>query len=418
MNNSNINDTTLQNNTTAESTESDTDITSDANNLPTDYFKLFSKHYKKILSIVIAAILFLGVVCTFIAYIYNKSYYDYFNVSDNWIELGFTKELFNIIYHGCIMVIILIPNLISAYPFIFNKKDTKYIIKFELKFLAISSLIGSIVCYLFHHIINESLSSIICSVTIIWSLIFALPLLMYIMSNIIIIILVTISHPLKSIKYFLRHLKLHYIIPNREYLDISNPYRFIKSLLLFYINNLVSFMNKVDSKFYSDPESSSEEEKINNRNKDFFKLIIMCIIFISFIIISISTEGKNKATNEKNFSIIKLSDNEIETYDDLKQYKDDESPYIVSENIELKNLLLEHKININSLVQNLKKSKRIVNAKVILTENDEYFLIANSYIDYEVNDFKLYIFIDEQTIIEKNDILINKITLAEIPEIR
>lgn len=197
---------------------------------------------------------------------------------------------------------------------------------------------------------------------------FGFPVIVSLINVITTALSVLIFHPKRTFKYLwtrLSHIKIKTIFHN--------------------IANGIDKMNN----FSSEPiQNQPPEKKIANRNKALYiLLVILIVVFVGFVWY-ISSLGKTKAEEERSFSVIKLSTIDMEQYDDLKPNSNGESPYI-------------------------QLNKRIVNSKVILSENDESYLVVNAYIDETENGLKLYLFTNEQTIVEKNDVIVYKIKLSE-----
>lgn len=389
MSNNNLNTNSVTQTETSNQTQN--------SNHPKDYFELFTKHYKAIISAIITVIPILGAVLTFLIYIYKKNYLAYFSVSEDWVEVELSKSIFNLIYKGCLGVVLLLPNAIALSPLLF-KKETIEKVKSELKFLLISFIVIFLIAIPIKSQTNLSYQSVIIGLGLLWALAFGLPVIivsLITILNAVIILFNYIYHPLKTIKLICTYVLgiVKNIISNIAPL-YTLPIRATKRSIHYITNiNLRKFFKAIATgidkinNFSPEPnQNATSEEHITNKNKALFILIILILGGITFIVFYVSSLGTTIADEEKSFSIIKLND--IEVYDDLKEDNNGDNPYIQS-------------------------NKRIVNSKVILSENDDYYLVINSYIDETGNDLKLYIFTREQMIIEKKNVAFNLIELLD-----
>lgn len=332
-------------------------------NLPKDYFELFTKHYKAIISAIIAAIPFLGVVFTFLFYVHEKSYLEYFGISENWVEVELSKSIYNLIYKGCISFIVLLPNTIALAPLLFEKETCKKV-RFEFLFTLGWMSVIALISELIKSKIRLTYLKTFIMLSLLWTLILGLPVIFSLMNNFVSAITLIFTHPIKTFRYLFRHIK-----------NIR-----IKTIF----KNIANGIDKMNNFIPEPRQNETDEERITNRNKGLYILIIILIVFSTLSIMSVIGFGQDKAHGERNFSVIKLNESEVETYDDLKQNFYGEKPYIQSD-------------------------ERVVNSKVILSENDDCYLVVNAYIDKTDNGSELYLFTSEQTLIEKTDVIVNKI---------
>lgn len=111
-----------------------------------DYFELITKHYKAIIAAIAAAIPILGAVLTFVLYLHDKSYLEYFGVSENWVSIELSKSVYNLIYKGCMFWVILLPNVIALAPLLLEK-ETRKKVKFEFWFTVVSAIIIGLISF-------------------------------------------------------------------------------------------------------------------------------------------------------------------------------------------------------------------------------------------------------------------------------
>lgn len=338
-------------------------------NLPRDYFELIVKHYKAIISTIITAIPLLGTILTLLLYLYQKNYLAYFGVSEDWIQVELSKSIFNLIYTGCIVVIMLLPNTIALAPLLFEK-ETKKKIKFEFFFTLICSVLILLIAIPIKLQTNLSYSKTLIILGMLWIMMFGMPVIISLFINII------------------NGFSLIFLHPRRTFIYLRNHRRNLRITTLF--QNIANGIDKMNKFLYEPPQSETAEEHITNKNKAFFILIIFFFVLFIIMVLCPCSWGTTKAYEEKSFKIIKLND--TEEYNDLKENPDGDNPYIIS-------------------------NKRYVNAKVVIAQNDDCFLVANAYIDNNSNP-KLYIFSNEQTSIEKNDVSICIMIFSEPPEMR
>lgn len=357
MSNNNLNTNSVTQTETSNQTQN--------SNLPKDYFELFTKHYKAIFAALVTAIPILGAALTFVFYLYDKSYLEYYNISEQWVNIELLKSVYNLIYKGCIALTMLLPNAIALSPLLF-KKETRKKVKFEFFFTLSCAIIIFSIAFLIDKKTNFSYGESSLILWLLWILMFGMPVVLSLIINLINAIVLLCFHPIRTIKYLIHHI------------------RNIKFKTLF--QNIANGIDKMNNFSFVPPQNESDEERITNKNKALFILIIILFVIITFMVFYFSSLGTKKANGEKTFSIIKL--NETEEYDNLEEDYNGDNPYIQS-------------------------NKRIVNSKVVLSENDDYYLVINAYIDETDNDLKLYLFTREQMIIEKKDVAINLIELSD-----
>lgn len=336
---------------------------SNANHNSKNYYEFLKTHYKAVFSIIIAAIPIIGAVITFLSYIYQKEYLSTFGVNEDWIDVDTSKSIYNIIYKGCLGLIILLPNSLSLAPLLFTD-ETHNKVKYEFWFTVVGATIVGAISWLITRFIEISIGRTLLVAFAIWIITFEMPVISSIIINAINFVVLLITHPRRSLEYFKRHFKLE---------KIRSPFK-----------SLGKMIDKADE-FYSRSSSNiTENERVKNKNIALYILVITFILIVSVIVLFLASYGETQANAETNFRIIELS--QIETYDEAEREDDLQFPYIQS-------------------------NRRVVNSRVILSENDKYYLIANSYYDY--NDFYLYVFSNEQMIVEKKD---TAIKLIELPD--
>ena len=148
---------------------------------------------------------------------------------------------------------------------------------------------------------------------------------------------------------------------------------------------MAKVVDKINKYPQYSPSDLSNEERIKNKNIALYIILIIFVGFMTFFVLFTASYGTTTAKAEKNFRIIKLSESEMY---EIPQTSNLDAPFI-------------------------QNNKKIINSKVLLSENDDYFLIANAYFDEADEDKKIYIFKNEQMIIEKKDVATQNITLSD-----
>lgn len=344
----------------------DANIATQNTNLSRDYFELITKHYKAIIATIAAGIPILGAALTLVFYLHDKSYLEYYNISEQWVNIELSKSVYNLIYKGSMVFIMLLPNTIALAPLLFEK-ETRKKVKFEFWFTVVSAIIIGLISFPIKAKISWSYSKTLIALVLGWILMFGFPVIVSLINVIVTAFSVLIFHPKRTFKYLWTRLR-HNIRIKTIFHNIANG---------------IDKMNKVSSEKIQNQPS---DENIVNKNKALYLLLVIFIVVFVVFVLFIGSLGKTKADEERSFSVIKPST--IEQYDDLKPNSNGESPYI-------------------------QLNKRKVNAKVVLSENDDSYLVINAYLDEKENDLKLYLFSSEQTVIEKNDIIVYKIELSD-----
>ena len=323
---------------------------------------------KAIIAFLTASVPVLGVIFTFLIYLFQKNYLSYFGVNDNWIDIEVSKTIYGIIYKGCIALIVLLPNTISLSPLLFEK-STKDKIKNEVIISLICIILMAVLAYPFMKIIHVTYGKSFLFLLILFSVAVLLPVYFSILNFLISSTIILVIHPIKSFK--------------KTFYYIKRDFRSFKIKKGFEI--MAKLVDKINKYPQQSPSVISNDERIKNRNIALYILFIIFVGFMAFVVLFTASLGTTTAKAEKNFRIIKLSESEIY---EIPQTSNLDAPYI-------------------------QNNKKIINSKVVLTENDDYFLIANAYIDETDENINIFIFKNEQMIIEKKDIATQNITVSD-----
>lgn len=383
-------------NQTTTATSTSTVTTSQRN-----YFKWCQDHYKAIFTALAACVPILGAILSFLIYIYHKGYNSYFNINENWIDLSFTKSLFNLVYEGLLAAFVFSPNFISLHILLFNPKAEQRVKK-NFWLIIITLIIVAIISGLVVLFTDIKLFICLKYALLVISSLFYIPIIYALICDIVAIIEVLIKN---------FRLSLQYLKNNFKFKKMLHPFRYFAKLT-----------DKANEKIYSNITPMTNEEKTIFQNQGLMVLIVLCVFMAILFSFCAKYEGAFKAETQKNFSIISLNEEEY-IFEDIKEYnntgtKYPSAPYIKYDKQEMQKLIFTHKVNISDLLKAPPLKKRVVNAYVILTENDDNFLIANAFLQKNNNEYNLYIFSDEQTVIEKKDVKVKMISLKEPPELR
>lgn len=389
--------------------------TNSTSNKP-DYLKIIKKLLLEHKELLASAIVILGIIISAFGYIYTQGYNNYFGVSSNWINTNNSSFFFKLILPLSVAIIIMFPNLIASLPL-----------------LAMLKTIKTIVLELF---------GIIITFTLLFCLIYKVDI-----SHIKFVLIALFLIPLYTL-FFSDELRLGFDIVVGCFLSIISLVFFgwaicqtrnnpetnvtwggivalaIMTILIAGIPLIIWAMIKIDKKTQPAPTNNNssnntdtEEDKIMSRNITVIGTAICVIILSSIGALMLYGAGTSSASQQKEFRIIKLQDKEYseslsssEWRDDLKEYDN--------------NLSGDNEERIKELTQNSpflqivefetddSSSKnvglrRITNVYVVISENDDNYLVMNAYADYKTNE--LYIFKSEKREIEKKDVLVNTI---------
>ena len=400
-----------------------TSATNPTTNKP-DYLKIIKKLLLEHKELLASAIVILGIIISAFGYIYTQGYNNYFGVSSNWINTNNSSFFFKLILPLSVAIIIMLPNLIASLPLLTKLKTIKTIVL---------ELFGIIITF-----------------TLLFCLIYKVDI-----SDIKFVIIGFILIPLCT-SFFSDELRLALDILVGFALSIislgflgwaicqtrNNPETnvtwegivalAIMTILIVGIPLIIWVLIKIDKKTQPAPTNNNssnntdtEEDKIMSRNITVIGTAICVIILSSIGALMLYGAGASSASQQKEFRIIKLQDKEYseslsssEWRDDLKEYDN--------------NLSGDNEERIKELTQNSpflqivefetddSSSKnvglrRITNVYVVISENDDNYLVMNAYTDYKTNE--LYIFKSEKREIEKKEQLVRTITFKSRPQI-
>lgn len=353
--------------------------------LPTDIYAQLLKIYRfirdKKISFPIVTI-FLAVF-TFLKYVYSSSYNEYFGISDTWLDTTITNEIYDTIIQFFLYIAISLPNVVSIIILLW-KNTPKHRVNCELVTASISVIIFSGLRILFvFKLISYNLAVLIGTI---WIGMLVLPIWMMILYDIISFIAYVFPNFMKCSCFFFEKIKHPFKTFKNNILNLS------KSCERIYI-----IVNSVSDT--SDHSNWTDEQRIRSRNNALISLVTLVLIICTFFTFYFKGKAIQDASSLKTFKVIELI-NSNET-------KDDEFQILEYEN-------LREGIQPGDTSPYIFNNMRTVNAYVILKENESYLLVANAYVshDDETNTNELYIFCDEQRIIDANNRLVVSMTFA------
>ncbi len=318
-----------------------------------NYFKTIIEHRVKIVSICGVLIPILGLYAQLVYYVYQKKFYQHFGVDDLWINSDFQKKIFNMIYDGIIGVLVISPNLINSLPFI-NEKETKKKIKSLLKSSGITFVIYSL---LFLLLIGSGTVKLPFSIV--------QHVVLFVMAWIFIcgfpLIIGVLNYSIMVLITFFPH-------PIKSIKGIFKLVRIHKIHIISLAADAYDKMNDYQNRKIIN-ENSIQRAKNGNIALVIF-LITGLIQVGSFIFFSKET-GLEQAMKLKSFKTVVYEEN---------------------------------------------NQKFPINAKIILAENDDNYLVAKAYIDESTNTVCIYK--THQTVIEKTDVEYVIREFAQPPELK
>ncbi len=371
----------------------------------TNYVKWIVDHYKELFTAVAASIPVLGVMISFVMYVRNEAFNSYFNINDDWIALSTAKDIYKLLYSGILALTVIFPNIISLWILMFNKKAVQRVKKEWILILISIPLvfIVAIVTKRMNVLDGGTTKQYVLISLLIVALMFLLPLIYIFICDIISLIEVVIKYRSTSFKY------------------LSSKFQF--SRLIHPFDNFAKMVDKANQKNIEKSLIPLDNNIAINQSKGIVLLILLFFMIGIIIISNAKGKGKQDAINKKSFSVIELADNLEYDYDDLKDYDDEGNkylyvPYVKYEFDNAFNSILNDTKSVKDLMIDPPKNKRIINTYTVLAESDDSFLIANSFLVKSKNSPELYIFTDEQTIIDKKDVRIKKMNFIKAPELR
>ena len=324
--------------------------------------------YGLVFSGIAALIPVIGAVITFLIYISQSSYLGYFNVDESWTNIELSTTVFKLLSNGFCGLTALCFNVVSLYIFMFcHKESTK--LKIKIVFLGILVYLLPVLSVIAVHFTGLSYIMMRIVIEIVVAFCIGLPFTLSIYFDILTFLHVVIFHPKRSFNYYVKR---------RKSLKLRN--------IFVHLSNARNRMYQVSIESVGNNMTDNVQ---TSRKKGYFLIASFFIFTIVILFLYAGGYGKYKAAREKCFRIVSLD--EEENYSNLREDQNGENPYIIG-------------------------NQRVVNSRVILTDNNDYYLVANAY--YEENQNKLYIFSKEQMLIGKEDVPIVITELFNVPELR
>ena len=376
-----------------------------------DIFDTLITQIKDNKEIFISAIAILGGFITVCYYVYMQGYYSVFEIEDRWISTGGTSLYYKLVFPLCISIAVLLPNILTALPFIMNK-ELKIKIGYEVLFFIFSYLL-----IIYYHIEGNC-----------WQL------WLMVILGLFLLVFVLDTDKVKSdiALYSLTIIMLIlYIVLFKKRFEFPDVIVWVRYLLYwFFLFGLsIIFAPLIASKKKSENDISgdvSDKDIVKEKNR-IFKISLMSTIIVGvFMIISFRNDGLTQALNNKNYKIVLLDD--IEYYRNItpqstftsSEYYDN----LLSKSVDNKNELnkiiteIEGKYQDSPYVRVVENKedgnlvlRRLVNAYVLLAEDGDESLVLNGYID---EDKKLYCFSSEKKVIDTKDVVINNFEFSEV----
>ncbi|WP_294480809.1 hypothetical protein [uncultured Ruminococcus sp.] len=367
-----------------------------------------------------SAIVILGVILYSFGYSYYQGYFAYYGVSSRWITVQQSSFFYNLIVPLSVAILTSIPNFIASFPLIAKTKPLKTLV-FEVSWLI------NILCFLYCCIWSIKIQTV-------WFYLYALALfvlfVLFISEEIhgVFEKLAGITISLASL-YFVKWI-ISETIEKKIIISIQNIIGLI--VVTFFITGIpftIWILKNISSRKQNNNSQNSnttntsdnEDQKIKDRNTTIISYVISIFFSLPICFLMFNSIGNTNAKQKRNYNIIQMS--EVELYDTDSSYSLN-NELLLSCNEELKNKndeKVKETIKDKPYLQivkdknNKKCVRRIVNAYVVISENDDNYLVINAYVDSANNN--LYIYKSEKREIEKDGQLINSIVFDAEPAI-
>ena len=412
--------------TTTSDANSSTAASSENTQKVIDIFAILKKTIFEHKELLASAIVILGIILYSLGYTYYQGFFDYYGVSAKWISSQQSSFLYSLILPLSGAILVMFPNIIVSFPLIAKTKTLKSCV-FEISWLI------NVFCILYCCNFGINIHSLWFGLA---GLLLFILYLAFISEEIneklegtlgVFISLISVAF-ISWIIYETIHKKevkanINQIISLIIVTIFITGIPFILWIIQKIKKTGSSQTNIQNTPDISDINNNSdiEKKKIKDRNISIIGIGIGVLLFFTICYLMINSIGKNNAMQKRDYNIICLSENELYDNDSSGSLN---SEFLQSFNEELKN---NNEDMVNESIKDIpflqiveienegKCVKRITNAYVVISENDDNYLVINAYVDANTNN--LYIFKSEKREIEKDGQLINTIILAKSPMI-
>lgn len=393
-----------------------------------DIFAILKKTIFEHKELLASAIVVIGIILYSFGYTYYQGFFDYYGVSAKWISSQQSSFIYSLILPLSGAIVVLFPNVIVSLPIIAKTKAWKVVV-FESSWII--NIFGILYCCIYGINIHTLWFFII-------SIILFVLLLAFISEEIneILEVILGVFISLISVAFicwiFYETIHKKEIKANiNQIISLIIVTIFITGIpfvwwIIQNIKKIIASKSQTNSQSTTSGSNTTnnpdnEKQRIKDRNISIIGKGIGVLFFLPICFLLFNSIGKNNAMQKRDYNIICLSENEkydnassgslnselLQSYnEELKDNKED----IVKESIKDMPYL-----QIVEIENKGKYVKRIVNAYVIISENDDNYFVINAYVDNNTNN--LYIFKSEKREIEKDGQLINSIILAKAPMI-
>ncbi len=413
---------------------------------PPDITEFFMKAFSDNKELIAAVIVFIGILISVGYYVYMKGYYSFFQIDDRWINIGSTNFYYKLVIPLCGSILLVSPNFVSALPFIF-KRDRFIAVWYEILLFVIPCIIFacvywkmSISYYLLVIISLVVLALLLCSLSNNMNESIICLGALSLSAIISIIVILSIVHCHVDVLRFVTYAVLYSTIwftsfglsifiyltnkPSRKSDDNDEN-----------INNIESESTINDERIENaEDDSNAENNKIANacdetddikiKNKIFVIFAVIAIFVYSLLMMILYFDGYSKAVSQKSFKIIFLEEREFQSttiLDDRIEYLNNYDELLSSysgDKTQLKSNIIE-KYKEYPFIQYVRLDesdsnevlRKVINAYIVISSDDENSLILNGYIDEDMN---LYCFYYEKKVIETKNLMINDIKFSNV----
>lgn len=413
--------------TTTSDANSSTAASSENTQKVIDIFAILKKTIFEHKEILASSIVVIGIIIYAFGYTYYQGFFEYYGVSAKWISSQQSSFIYSLILPLSGAIVVMFPNVIVSLPLI-AKTDAWKVVVFE------SSWIINTFCILYCCNFGVNIHTLWFSAI---SIVLLALFLAFISEELnkgykligILILGISLFFIYWIVRKTINNEKI--VVSSQQIISLLVVTIFITGIpfvwwIIQNIKKIIASKSQTNSQSTTSGSNTTnnpdnEKQRIKDRNISIIGKGIGVLFFLPICFLLFNSIGKNNAMQKRDYNIICLSENEmydnassgslnselLQSYnEELKDNKED----IVKESIKDMPYL-----QIVEIENKGKYVKRIVNAHVIISENDDNYLVINAYVDTNTNN--LYIFKSEKREIEKDGQLINSIILAKAPMI-